>query len=75
MARIRGRVLAFVEEWVEAKKFGKGLSAHDIVPSTLYMSDGRMVPVCVVKVSRGEPSSLAPEAVEFPSTDLGGGFP
>jgi hypothetical protein len=48
-------VLAFVKEWVaegQPAHAGKFRGEH-LVPRTLYMPDGRMVPVCVVKVDPG----------------------
>src|SRR5262245_6457216 len=50
-------VLAFVSSWVEADRFGGDIDAQDMVPKTLYLPDGRMVPVCVVKVEAGVPAS------------------
>jgi hypothetical protein len=48
-------VLAFVKEWVFADKFTYAgeFRAENLLPRTLYMPDGRMVPVCVVKVDPG----------------------
>src|SRR5262245_40032203 len=43
-------ILAFVDEWIPATQFSKG-SRYDpdqIVPKTLYLPDGRRVPVCVI---------------------------
>jgi len=49
-------VLVMVDKWVDRKDFSQGKhDLHDLVPTTLYMPDGRCVPVCVVKVDRAAP--------------------
>ena len=47
-------VLVFVKEWVDEAKFfaGGGYDPDDFVPKTLYMPDGRKVPVCVIQAPR-----------------------
>jgi hypothetical protein len=54
-------VLAFVKQWVDDAEFGRDgvLHPEDMVPKTLYLPDGHMVPVCVVKVDSGEPETPA----------------
>ncbi len=49
-------VLVFVRDWIEDTQFTGGASGanpEDMVPKTLYMPDGRVVPVCVVQVEPG----------------------
>ena len=44
-----------VDKWLEADRFGLGVgqtSPEALVPETLYMPDGRAVPVCVVGCTR-----------------------
>lgn len=42
-------VLVFVEEWVDDPAFVRGeLPASDYVPKTIYLDDGKAVPVCLV---------------------------
>jgi hypothetical protein len=71
-------VLVLVKEWEELSKFGGGrdqLHPEEAVPRTLYLPDGRMVPVCVVKV---EPAAPAPDALpdwHWPDGLFGGGMP
>ena len=53
-------VLVLVDTWVEADRFGTGrtkLPPEEMVPRTLYLPDGRTVPVCVVQVDRTSPTS------------------
>jgi hypothetical protein len=70
-------VLAFVREWVEKDEFGRGGKAklQDLVPKTLYMPDGRMVPVCVVRVEQGAPDPKNLPSWHWPSRLFGGGMP
>jgi len=70
-------VLAFVREWVDADRVGLSGDLHpeDMVPRTLYLPDGRMVPVCVVKVSQAEPAPGPLPRWHWPNSFIGGGFP
>jgi hypothetical protein len=72
-------VLVFVSEWVDEKEFGGGgrLSASDYVPKTIYLDDGRSIPICVVKAPLVEtaPATLAPEEFTFPDEQIAGGYP
>jgi hypothetical protein len=71
-------VLALVRDWVDESRFsGKGGELHpeQMVPKTLYMPDGRMVPVCVVKVEQGEPDLHRQPQWHWPGGLFGGGMP
>jgi hypothetical protein len=72
-------VIVFVRNWEDEKAFGPGgrFAPHLIVPKTLYMPDGRAVPVCVVETKEGPPvDTLAREGVAIrPSHMFGGGLP
>jgi hypothetical protein len=70
-------VLVFVERWQTPADFGgtSSLNPDDMVPKTLYMPDGRMVPVCVVKVARSEPDRVMLPLWHWPKNLIGGGFP
>ncbi len=69
-------VLVFVKQWLDRSKLYKKSSlASELVPSRLYLPDGRVVPTCVIEV---DPDKAAPGAVEpplFKSDLVGGGFP
>lgn len=69
-------VLALVSEWVDEDEFGaKGrLKPQDMVPKTLYLPDGRMVPVCVVKVDRAQPDSGRLPQTRWPGGRFGPGM-
>lgn len=71
-------VLAFVREWLSASDFGTDGARYkpeEMIPKTLYMPDGRMVPVCVVKVEQGEPATNGPVDWRWPKGIFGGGMP
>jgi hypothetical protein len=70
-------VLVFVDKWVAAEEFGKGrdYDPDKMVPRTLYLPDGRRVPVCVIEAPRDPVSPSAPPSVRFPLNNIGSGHP
>lgn len=69
-------VIVLVRDWVDATEFGHGkIDPDHMVPRTLYMPDGRAVPVCVVAVQVTEPATGAPADTRWPATYIGGGCP
>lgn len=71
-------VLAFVRKWAAEEEFGPN-ARYDpalILPKTLYLQDGRAVPVCAVEVGDPHRTPIDP-FVEGPrpSYPLGGGCP
>lgn len=62
-------VLVFVKQWQDTRTLG-----GDVVPKTLYLPDGRLVPTCVIEATPDEtlaPPSLGP----YRSSELvGGGY-
>jgi hypothetical protein len=70
-------VLVFVEEWIAAGEFSKGraFDPDEMVPSTLYLPDGRRVPVCVIEAPRDPVSPEAPAEVRRPLNNIGSGHP
>lgn len=70
-------VHAFVREWKDESAFGGGrgeLHPGDMVPKTLYLPDGRMIPVCVTRVEPEAPVERNPSWV-WPGGQFGGGMP
>ncbi|MGO7265421.1 MULTISPECIES: zinc dependent phospholipase C family protein [Rhizobium] len=67
-------VLVFVEKWVPPEAFGPS-SIEKMVPPTLYLPDGRTVPVCVISAPKDAVSSADPVAVAFPINNIGSGHP
>jgi hypothetical protein len=71
-------VLVFVDKWEPESAFKhKGhYNPDDFVPKTLYLPDGRRVPVCVIRAPRVlATSQSAPEDIAFPTNNVGGGYP
>ena len=72
-------ILAFVRSWVAEDAFGPGgrYDPAQIVPKTLYLADGRAVPVCVVQADEvaQEPSGSYSAPGAHPAYKLGGGSP
>ena len=69
-------VLVFVEQWQNESDLMKE-GAENIVPKTIYMPDGRTVPICVVEAPRKQiaVSEIDPDRLRFPDNLIGGGFP
>jgi hypothetical protein len=73
-------ILVFVSEWVDEDKFANrpnSINASEFIPKTIYLRDGRRVPVCVIEaplVKRVAETTL-PEDLRFPSSQIGGGYP
>lgn len=66
-------VLVLVRDWLESHQFTQ--RPGDFIPPTLYLPDGRRVPVCVVAVEPAEAAPLPPAPIRFPESYVGGGFP
>jgi len=69
-------ILVFVDQWeTEQELLAKSPSA--VVPKTLYLPDGRAVPVCIVEARR----DLAPvdpdpdKEIRYPKSVIAGGYP
>jgi len=70
-------ILVFVAQWADATEFGKGqkFDPDEMVPKTLYLPDGRRVPVCVIEAPRDPEAPEAPPPVRYPLNNIGGGCP
>lgn len=72
-------VLVFVDNYAAATHFDPKLQPDDYVPRSIYMPDGREVPICIVEAKRDEfePPLLESElsSLTFPSNFAGGGYP
>ncbi|MCW1406676.1 hypothetical protein OLZ32_03635 [Rhizobium sp. 1AS11] len=64
-------ILVFVERWVPEKDLKPG----DFVPKTLYLPDGRSVPVCVIEAPKEDRNETRPLNTVFPVNNIGGGWP
>jgi hypothetical protein len=71
-------VLVFVSEWIDEDDFGPGRNAlyTDFIPKTIYIEDGRSVPVCVVHAPLVEsrPMPIDWEKLPFPDFQLSPGY-
>lgn len=69
-------VVVFVRRWLAPHMFAKGGKAEptDMLPKTLFMPDGRTVPVCTVQVEEAL-VQVTPAAAALPHSGLGGGLP
>lgn len=68
-------ILVLVDQWAQEEAFGRTIDPQEFIPKTLYLPDGRMVPVCVVQVQPAEAAPAgAPPAVRS-GGPIGGGFP
>ena len=65
-------VLVFVNQWLPRSKFHK--HPDEMVPSRLYLPDGRVVPTCVIKVADESAPGVQEPKLSFPRTVMGGGF-
>ncbi|MFX5761085.1 hypothetical protein ABTE44_20360, partial [Acinetobacter baumannii] len=50
-------------------------SPDQAVPPTIYLADGRRVPICVVQADRAETRPEDVANYNFPASVIGGGFP
>jgi hypothetical protein len=65
-------ILVFVEEWIAAEK---STDPDELVPPTLYLPDGRRVPVCVIEAPRDPVSPATPATMRRPLNNIGSGHP
>jgi hypothetical protein len=71
-------VLVFVEQWEDPEAFGgKGgeYRPDQMVPRTLYLPDGRQVPVCVIVAPKQDRTDVGAPAIQYPLNNIGGGYP
>jgi len=68
-------VLVFVNQWIYANEFGKLYDPSEAIPRTLYLPDGRSVPVCVVEADFAQVEPQEPKRNAYPDYLIGGGFP
>jgi hypothetical protein len=64
-------ILVFVKQWENPKD----LDPEDVVPKTLYLPDGRRVPVCVIEAPKEDKNTELPAGIAYPINNIGGGWP
>lgn len=69
-------LLVFVKKWESEGTLVKS-HASDVVPKTLYLPNGKMIPVCVVAAEQVKNKSQSVDlgALRFPRNVISGGFP
>jgi hypothetical protein len=66
-------ILVFVTEWQSPKAFAS--KPEDMVPSTIFMPDGKRVPICVVEAPKDSKTEVEARNVRFPLNNIGPGNP
>jgi len=66
-------ILAFVEKWEDPKDFAGRPS--EMVPTTLYLPDGRSVPVCVIEAPKESTTDIIARDIRYPINNVGAGSP
>lgn len=65
-------VTVFVSQWVDPGKFE---DPSQMVPRTLFLPDGRRVPVCVIEAPRESVTDVEARDLRYPLNNIGPGFP
>src|SRR5262245_45369335 len=70
-------ILVFVREWVPKTGFGGNgkIDPTQSVPKTIYMPDGRIVPVCIVQAEEVSKVDEPVRCTGWPNSMFGGGMP
>jgi hypothetical protein len=70
-------VLVFVDRWQSEEELVNTKSPGAVVPKTLYLPDGRAVPVCIVQARRDlEPvDTPITNQTRYPKSVIAGGYP
>lgn len=66
-------ILVLVDEWQDAAKFAS--HPADLVPKTLFLPDGRAVPVCVVEAPKQITTPTGAHEIVYPINNIGPGNP
>ena len=67
-------VLVFVRDWIDPSSFSHAVAPDQMVPRALYLSDGRIIPTCVVQVTEKSAPASGAQKLSFPRTLIGGGY-
>ena len=72
-------ILVFVEKWENPDQFSSSRDTKydpdEMVPRTLYLADGRRIPVCVIEAPRQARTDASAPSIRYPLNNIGGGFP
>ncbi len=64
-------ILVFVTDWQDPRH----AKPDQLVPSTVYMPDGKRVPICVIEAPRESKTKIQARNVRFPLNNIGPGNP
>lgn len=64
-------ILVMVTEWQDPKH----AKPDQLVPSTVYMPDGKRVPICVIEAPRESRTDVEAQNIRFPLNNIGPGYP
>ena len=66
-------ILVIVDEWTSNADLAK--TPNGAVPKTLYLEDGRAVPVCVIEAAKELKNKVEAIKIQYPLNNIGGGNP
>jgi hypothetical protein len=66
-------ILVLVDNWQDPKDFAQ--RPQDLVPKTLFMPDGRCVPVCVLEAPKESKTEVEARHIRYPLNNIGTGNP
>jgi hypothetical protein len=66
-------ILVFVNEWQDPKAFAS--KPGEMVPRTIFMPDGKSVPICVIEAPKASKTEVEARNVRFPLNNIGPGNP
>lgn len=66
-------ILVFVTKWQDPREFAS--KPEEMVPGTIFMPDGKRVPVCVIEAPKESRTEVEALKVRFPLNNIGPGKP
>jgi hypothetical protein len=66
-------ILVFVTEWQDPKEFAS--KPDQMVPGTVFMPDGKRVPICVIEAPKDSKTDIEARNIRFPLNNIGPGNP
>ena len=66
-------ILVFVTEWQDPKEFAS--KPDKMVPSTIFMPDGKRVPICVIEAPKESKTEIEAQNIRYPLNNIGPGNP
>jgi hypothetical protein len=66
-------ILVFVDQWQDPKEFSS--KPDQFVPGTIFMPDGKRVPICVIEAPKESKTEIEAQNIRFPLNNIGPGYP